>query len=214
MCVSTLFSARSCSWGWALQEQPVWSFCTHWRDQNTGHAAGVRGACTCLCPAYPCVPCSFFHAPVFWVVTVLVSWFWCLSGPFPRRAVFLSWGKFLLWGISGWPGSLWPGFAFVNSSWSELSGCRRHSPLWISASSWHPALAADPVSFRHAFGLGWCWRHCWRCQLCGSHGRCWYSSSLHVGGVGEGDDCKQRQPEERPSQHLQWQSLCQVWYKG
>lgn len=93
--------------------------------------------CKYLCPVYPCVPCSF-HAPVFWAVPVFGSWTWCLSNPFPRRAVFLSQGKCLLWGVSGWPGSLWPGFAFVNPSWGELSGVQEAA----SRGSWSPSLQA------------------------------------------------------------------------
>lgn len=66
-----------------------WTFLHAQRDQNPGHTAGVHGVCSCLCPVCPWVPCSC-HAPVFWAVTVLLSWCWCLSGPFPRRAVLLS----------------------------------------------------------------------------------------------------------------------------
>lgn len=131
-----------------------------------------------------CVCINVCHA-VSWILMFFEQWWYyalvvCLIFfLFIRRAVYASWVKGIFWDTS--------------SNWAWVP-CLLHPYLLANCM---PAMLADVVSFRHAFSLGWCWRHCWRCQLCGSHGWCWYSSSLHVGGVGKGDDCKQRQSKKR-----------------
>lgn len=98
----------------------------------------------------PCVPVCAMLLPCSCVVgrdraglLVLVS----VWSP-PREGSVPLQGKCLLWGIPGWPGSLWPGCAF-NSSWGGLSQVQeaRHSMavgqlVAPSRGSWSPFLQA------------------------------------------------------------------------